>query len=57
MVSVIEVNTAKDLKTAKVYVSCYGGDTEQTFDAIKDAPVIFAKNSVMNLRNLDAFLS
>lgn len=35
MVSVIEVNTAKDLKTAKVYVSCYGGDTEQTFEAIK----------------------
>lgn len=37
MVSVLDVNTAKDLKTAKVRISIYGdeNDTKDTLDGIK----------------------
>lgn len=34
MVSVLEVDTAKDLASAKVYVSCYGGDPQATLAAL-----------------------
>lgn len=34
MISVLEVDTSKDLESAKVYVSCYGGDPEQTLTAL-----------------------
>lgn len=35
MISVLEVDTARDLATAKVYISCYGGDAKETLDALK----------------------
>ena len=35
MISVLEVDTARDLATAKVYISCYGGDAEETLAALK----------------------
>lgn len=35
MVSVLEVDTSKDLETAKVYVSCYGGDADETVKALQ----------------------
>ncbi len=34
MVSVLEVSTSKDLSSAKVYVSCYGGDEKETLAAL-----------------------
>ena len=36
MISVLEVDTAKDFATAKVYVSCYGGDPKETLAALKN---------------------
>ncbi|MBR2970458.1 MAG: 30S ribosome-binding factor RbfA [Clostridia bacterium] len=35
MVSVIAVETSKDLGSAKVFVSCYGGDAQETLAALK----------------------
>ena len=35
MISVLEVDTARDMATAKVYVSFYGGDPEETLAALK----------------------
>ncbi len=35
MVSVLEVKVSRDLETAKVYVSCFGGDAEETLAALK----------------------
>lgn len=36
MVSVLEVDTSHDLGSAKVYVSCYGGDPKETLAALKN---------------------
>ncbi len=36
MVSVLEVDTSRDLETAKVYVSCYGGNAEETLAALEN---------------------
>lgn len=35
MVSVIAVETSRDLSSAKVFVSCYGGDVTETLAALK----------------------
>ncbi len=35
MISILEVDVSRDLETAKVYVSCYGGNPDETFDALK----------------------
>ena len=35
MVSVLEVNVSRDLETARVYISCYGGNPEETLAALK----------------------
>lgn len=39
MVSIVKMDVAKDLKTAKVYVSIYGDETraEETFQALKSS--------------------
>lgn len=35
MISVLEVDVSRDLETARVYISCYGGDPDQTLAALR----------------------
>ena len=35
MVSVLGVDSARDLESAKVYISCYGGNQEETLEALR----------------------
>lgn len=47
MVSVLEVETSKDLSSAKVFVSCYGGDPNETLSAL-GASAGFIRREIRN---------
>ena len=54
MISVIKVDTAKDLKTAKVYVSIYGDkhSAADTFGALKNCAGYIKKELSADFRDL-----
>ncbi len=54
MVSVLKVDTAKDLKTAKVYVSIYGDKDKSaaTFDALKKTAGFIRKELSVDFKDL-----
>ncbi len=54
MISVLSVDTAKDLKTAKVYVSIYGNEEkkQETFNALVHSVGFIRKELSVALRDL-----